>query len=100
MPLEARHACINYQSNVEYCMVAAVFLRGNGVVFKYSTDALVWYSNSTYPFPCSSRGSARKGDEDETSDDVNEEEERYNFSYIGHSRASVPKGCCTVKTCI
>ena len=37
------------------------------MVFKYSTDALVWYSNSTSPFPCSSRGSAREGDEDETS---------------------------------
>ena len=70
------------------------------MVFKYSTNALVWYSNSTSPFPCSSRGSAREGDEDETSNDDNEEEQRYNFSYIGHSRASVPKGCCTVKTCI
>ena len=70
------------------------------MVFKYSTDALVWYSNSTAPFPRSSHGSARKGDKDETSDDDNQEEQRYNVSYIGHSRASVPKGCCTVKTCI
>ena len=33
------------------------------MVFKYSTDALVWYSNSTSPFPGSSHGSARKVDE-------------------------------------
>ena len=70
------------------------------MVFKYSTDALVWYSSSTSPFPRSSHRSARKGDEEETSDDDNEEEPRYNFSYIRHSRAFVPKGCCRVKTCI
>ena len=48
------------------------------MVFKYSTDALVWYSNSTSPFPGSSHGSPRKVDEDETSNDDNEEEQRYN----------------------
>ena len=48
------------------------------MVFKYSTDTLVWYSNSTSPFPGSSHGSARKVDKDETSDDDNEEEQRYN----------------------
>ena len=97
MQLGARHACINYQSNVE-----CDSQMGEGETGWFSsTPPMHWFGIQTVPllFPAVLVG-LPEGDEDETSNDDNEEEQRYNFSYIGHSRASVPKGCCTVKTCI